>query len=166
MVETGIAMGWSTPASAVTCESSGMGLGDSALGWSGYWTVLGGESTLRSDGTKKIAINQTNLASLYDQLIEHVTPEEAQFVLAWRLAPATYNDAPSAEELRSQKSKSAAERESGFQKRLREQMSGASNSQSGSQGISKKEVVSSWGGPTSSYSIPGFALSMFSADRN
>lgn len=117
---------------------AGVGLGDSALGWSGYWTVLGGESTLRSDGTKKIAINQTNLALLYDQLIEHVTPEEAQFILAWRLAPATYSDAPSVEELRSEKSKSAAERESGFQKRLREQMSGASNSQSGSQGISEE----------------------------
>ncbi|MCU0712932.1 MAG: helix-hairpin-helix domain-containing protein [Pirellula sp.] len=117
---------------------AGLGLGDSSLGWSGYWTVLGGESTLRQDGTKKIAINQSNLALLYDQLIPHVSPEEAQFILAWRLAPATYSDIPSTEDLRSQKMKSQAERESSFQQRLREQVSGASNPEKSFGGVSEE----------------------------
>ena len=105
----------------------GIGLGDSSLGWSGYWTVVAGESTRRPDGTKKIQLNQSDLASLYDQLIEHVSPEEAQFVLAWRLAPAKYTENRSTEDVRSQKMKSMEERESSFKQRLLEQSSGASS---------------------------------------
>lgn len=97
------------------------GLREASLGWSGYWTTIAGESTLRRDGKPKIRLNQKNLAKLYDELIEIVTPEEAQFLIAWRLAPAKYPDDRSRADIQVQKRKALLERESSFAKRMLEQ---------------------------------------------
>lgn len=61
-------------------------------GWSAHWTLTGAESNFRQDSRLKINLNQPDLVSLYDELIEFATPEEARFVVAWRKSSPTYTD--------------------------------------------------------------------------
>lgn len=55
------------------------------LGWFAYLTVYSRESNLRADGTPKIDLNQMLLTELYDELVEELGADEAQFIVAFRL---------------------------------------------------------------------------------
>lgn len=61
-------------------------------GWSAHWTLIGSESNFQQDGKPKIDLNQTDLVALYDQLLDFATPEEARFVVAWRVSSPVYTD--------------------------------------------------------------------------
>lgn len=73
-------------------------------GWSADWTLMGAESSFRSNGERKINLNQPDLVALYDQLAQFATQEEARFVVAWRISSAIYTDSPTlnAETIRSE----------------------------------------------------------------
>lgn len=62
-------------------------------GWSELLTTQGCESTLRSDGRRKINLNQPLLARLYDELEAEFGSEAATYIVAWRMRGATYLDA-------------------------------------------------------------------------
>ncbi len=64
-------------------------------GWSADWTLIGAESNFTSEGEKKIDLNQPDLVALYDQLCQFATPEEARFVVAWRISSPVYTDSSS-----------------------------------------------------------------------
>ena len=55
------------------------------LGWFAYLTVYSRESNLRADGTPRIDLNQALLTELYDELEEEFGPDEAQFIVAYRM---------------------------------------------------------------------------------
>ena len=55
------------------------------VGWGAYLTTVGGESTVRPDGSKKINVNQDDLAALFDQLQPKFGPEFARYVIAFRM---------------------------------------------------------------------------------
>ncbi len=59
------------------------------LGWSGYLTVYGRESNVRTDGSERIDVNQTLLTELYDELAEEFDEEVAKFIVAYRMNRAT-----------------------------------------------------------------------------
>lgn len=55
-------------------------------GWSAYLTVHSREINIRPDGSEKINLNQTMLTELYDQLETEMGPDEARFIVAYRLS--------------------------------------------------------------------------------
>lgn len=54
-------------------------------GWNASLTVNSRESNLRSDGRRKINVNQRSLVTLYDELESKLGERVAQFVVAYRL---------------------------------------------------------------------------------
>ncbi len=85
-----VKMGYST-SDSVTAAISGIGLGDGSMdhGWAQYLTLWSAESTYKSDGTQKINLNQTDLATLYDQLSSALDQPSADFIVAYRLGGGT-----------------------------------------------------------------------------
>jgi len=61
------------------------GDGKPRLGWSAYLTVFSRETNRRDDGTKRIDLNQKDLADLYDQLEQELNKDTARFVTAYRM---------------------------------------------------------------------------------
>ncbi|QDV20734.1 General secretion pathway protein K [Gimesia panareensis] len=55
-------------------------------GWSAYLTVHSREINIRPDGSEKINVNQTMLTELYDELETEFGPDEARFIVAYRLS--------------------------------------------------------------------------------
>ena len=55
-------------------------------GWSAYLSVHSREINIRPDGSEKININQTMLTELYDQLETELGPDEARFIVAYRVS--------------------------------------------------------------------------------
>lgn len=55
-------------------------------GWSAYLTVHSREINIRPDGSDKINVNQTMLTELYDQLETELGPDEARFIVAYRVS--------------------------------------------------------------------------------
>lgn len=55
------------------------------LGWHVFLTTASSESTLRSDDTAKIDVNQSLLTELYDQIAEQYDEDLATFITAYRL---------------------------------------------------------------------------------
>ncbi|QDT29818.1 General secretion pathway protein K [Gimesia panareensis] len=55
-------------------------------GWSAYLTVHSREINIRPDGSEKINVNQTMLTELYDELETELGPDEARFIVAYRLS--------------------------------------------------------------------------------
>ncbi|MFI4847832.1 MAG: general secretion pathway protein GspK [Gimesia chilikensis] len=55
-------------------------------GWSAYLTVHSREINIRPDGSEKINVNQTMLTELYDQLETELGPDEARFIVAYRVS--------------------------------------------------------------------------------
>jgi type II secretory pathway component PulK len=58
-------------------------------GWAQYLTLWSAESTLKSDGTPKINLNQTDMSTLYSQLSAVMDPSWAQFIVAYKLGGGT-----------------------------------------------------------------------------
>lgn len=54
-------------------------------GWCEYFTVHSREINIRPDGSQKINVNQTMLTELYDALETELGPDEARFIVAYRL---------------------------------------------------------------------------------
>lgn len=54
-------------------------------GWSAYLTIFSREINLRSDGTPRININQSDLTALYNAVLTEFDAPTAQFILAYRL---------------------------------------------------------------------------------
>jgi DNA uptake protein ComE-like DNA-binding protein len=61
------------------------GDGNPRLGWNAYLTVFSRETNRRDDGTKRIDLNQKDLADLYDQLEQELNKDTARFVAAYRM---------------------------------------------------------------------------------
>lgn len=61
-------------------------------GWSEWLTVVSGEGTRRTDGTRKINLNQPVLANLFDQLEPLLGTEAALYLVAWRMKGALFPD--------------------------------------------------------------------------
>ncbi len=55
-------------------------------GWAAYLTVHSREINIRPDGSEKINVNQTMLTELYDQLETELGPDEARFIVAYRVS--------------------------------------------------------------------------------
>ena len=55
------------------------------IGWHVYLTTGSRESTLRTDDTAKIDVNQSLLTELYDQIAEQYDEDLAKFITAYRL---------------------------------------------------------------------------------
>ena len=55
------------------------------VGWFAYLTVHSREINIRPDGSEKVNVNQTMLTELYDQLETELGPDEARFIVAYRL---------------------------------------------------------------------------------
>ncbi|MCA9020180.1 MAG: general secretion pathway protein GspK, partial [Planctomycetaceae bacterium] len=55
-------------------------------GWCEYFTVHSREINIRPDGSQKINVNQTMLTELYDALETELGPDEARFIVAYRLS--------------------------------------------------------------------------------
>lgn len=59
-------------------------------GWSAYWTVYSRETNLRSDGTPRINVNQSDLSNLFTEVSEAFDAKTATFILQYRVnGPAT-----------------------------------------------------------------------------
>ncbi|MFH1304252.1 MAG: hypothetical protein ABIK07_24630 [Planctomycetota bacterium] len=54
-------------------------------GWFDFFTVHSREINIRPDGSEKINVNQTMLTELYDALETELGPDEAKFIVAYRL---------------------------------------------------------------------------------
>ncbi|MBI3864870.1 MAG: general secretion pathway protein GspK, partial [Planctomycetia bacterium] len=54
-------------------------------GWSAFWTVYSRELNLRSDGTPRTNVNQSDLTALYNQISADFDVKTATFILAYRL---------------------------------------------------------------------------------
>ncbi len=54
-------------------------------GWDYYLTLWSAESNLREDLTAKIDLNQTSVATLYEALVEEVTEDVAEYIVAYRI---------------------------------------------------------------------------------
>ena len=67
-------------------------------GWAELVTTQSCESTLRSDGRRKINLNQPVLAHLFDELEAEFGSDAATYIVAWRMRGATYLDAPRPDE--------------------------------------------------------------------
>ena len=61
------------------------GDGNPRLGWVAYLTAFSREANRRDDGTKRIDLNQKDLADLYDQLEQELDKGTARFVTAYRM---------------------------------------------------------------------------------
>lgn len=59
------------------------------LGWAAYFTVYSRETNLRGDGQPRIDVNDSVLVDLFDMLEEALGPDEAQFIVAYRMFGAT-----------------------------------------------------------------------------
>lgn len=55
------------------------------LGWSEFLTVYSKETNLDPEGEEKIFLNDSSLTDLYDILETELGPDEAQFIVAYRL---------------------------------------------------------------------------------
>ena len=79
-----VKLGYST-SDAVTSAISGVET-DSSMdhGWAAYLTLWSAESTLKSDGSPKINLNQQNLQTLYQQLSAVLDPTWAEYIVAYR----------------------------------------------------------------------------------
>ena len=53
-------------------------------GWAAYLTLWSAESTVNSEGTPKINLNQSNLQTLYNQLTAVIDPSWAEYIVAYR----------------------------------------------------------------------------------
>jgi hypothetical protein len=53
-------------------------------GWAAYLTLDSSEANVRPDGSPKIDVNMDNLEELHKQLIQVFTPDEANFIVAYR----------------------------------------------------------------------------------
>jgi len=58
--------------------------GSMSRGWAAYLTLYSLESNLRPDGTPKIDVNQDDLKTLYDELIDVFEPSWADFIIGYR----------------------------------------------------------------------------------
>lgn len=54
-------------------------------GWFAYFTVHSREINIRPDGSEKINLNGTMLTELYDELEAELGPDEARFIVAYRV---------------------------------------------------------------------------------
>ena len=69
-------------------ERSGAGnlaLREKDFGFSAFLTVHGGISVLRMDGEPRILINQDDLVSLYDEIMERLGEDVATYLVAYRM---------------------------------------------------------------------------------
>lgn len=55
-------------------------------GWFAYFTVHSREINIRPDGSEKINVNGTMLTELYDELEAELGPDEARFIVAYRIS--------------------------------------------------------------------------------
>ncbi|MCA9014375.1 MAG: general secretion pathway protein GspK [Planctomycetaceae bacterium] len=55
-------------------------------GWFAYFTVHSREINIRADGSEKINVNGTMLTELYDELEVELGPDEARFIVAYRVS--------------------------------------------------------------------------------
>ena len=55
-------------------------------GWFAYFTVHSREINIRPDGSEKINVNGTMLTELYDELEAELGPDEARFIVAYRVS--------------------------------------------------------------------------------
>ncbi|QDT45025.1 General secretion pathway protein K [Gimesia alba] len=55
-------------------------------GWFAYFTVHSREINIRPDGSEKINLNGTMLTELYDELEAELGPDEARFIVAYRVS--------------------------------------------------------------------------------
>jgi len=53
-------------------------------GWAAYLTLYSAESNLRSDGTARIYVNQSNMQTLYTALEQALGQEQATYIVAYR----------------------------------------------------------------------------------
>ena len=90
-------------------------------GWSAHWTLIGAESNFRNKHDRKIDLNQTDLVSLYDQVSQFATPDEARFVVAWRISSPVYTDSSAIDEV-AQREQIANELATSFDERLANQL--------------------------------------------
>lgn len=90
-------------------------------GLSDYLTLLSCESTLLPQGRRKINLNQSVLARLYDQLEPAFGSDVATYVVAWRMRGATYLDEPRPDEGEQQEQR-RLERLESVRKRLESQL--------------------------------------------
>ena len=63
-------------------------------GWSAYLTIFSREINLRSDGTPRVNINQSDLTALYNAVLAEFDAPTAQFILAYRLFGPTNSGGP------------------------------------------------------------------------
>ncbi len=54
-------------------------------GWAQYLTLWSAEGNLRADGSQKIDLNSSDLMSLYNQLVDALDQESAEFIIAYRM---------------------------------------------------------------------------------
>ena len=54
-------------------------------GWAAYLTLYSAEKNAQIDGSARINLNNSDLQGLHDQLVEVLSEEEANFILAYRL---------------------------------------------------------------------------------
>jgi type II secretory pathway component PulK len=107
MANSGTAAGAMTARASATATSSNAqsgnipGLSSSGIplrGWADYLTLYSAEKNVRSDGSARINLNQDDLQTLHDQLVEVFSEEWADFICAYRLyGPAASSDTTQAE---------------------------------------------------------------------
>lgn len=94
-------------------------------GWSEYLTVVGAESNYREGNVPKVNLNESNLATLYDQLLPELGHAASLFIVALRLeGPRQQGDA-----IRDSEQTQKDERLRSLQQRLSEQLDRTSTSQ-------------------------------------
>lgn len=107
-------------------------------GWAAYLTVVNGESNLRSDGGRKIDLNQQSLSRLYNEVSQALGPRTAQYVVAFRMNGALSDlSAPTAAETSVDAVRRAAE------ERGRLQRGELPDNDSSDSDSSRKQVVTS-----------------------
>ncbi len=79
-----VKMGYSS-SDSVSAAISGVATdGSMDHGWAAYLTLWSAESTLKSDGTPKINLNQSDMKALYTQLSSVFDPSWAAYIVAYR----------------------------------------------------------------------------------
>jgi type II secretory pathway component PulK len=67
-----------------TIDNADNSNGDLNRGWAAYLTLDSAEANVRSDGTPKIDVNMDDLNALQQQLSQVFTPDETNFIIAYR----------------------------------------------------------------------------------
>lgn len=101
-------------------------------GWSADWTLIGAESNYQQSGERKIDLNQMDLPELFDRLSQFATPEQARFVVAWRISSPIYTDTSSLDE-NAIRAEAANELATSFDDRLAKQLGIAAAPTTGSE---------------------------------